>query len=68
MDCINLQICLARISEMENNMLASENENHDLYSVLLDVLARLDHIEKSEKESVQSTQQRGPLAFKETSL
>ena len=53
---------------MENNMLASENENHDLYSVLLDVLARLDHIEKSEKESVQSTQQRGPLAFKETSL
>ena len=59
---MNLQICLARINEMNNEMLASGND------VLIDVLARLDHLEKREQESVESTEQRGSLAFKETSL
>ena len=65
---MNLQICLARINEMENNILTSGNETHDLSNVLIDVLARLDNLEKKENESSHSKQQRGQLAFKETSL
>ena len=65
---MNLQICLARINEMENNILTSGNETHDLSNVLIDVLARLDNLEKKENESSHSTQQSGQLAFKETSL
>ena len=53
---------------MENNILTSGNETHDLSNVLIDVLARLDNLEKKENESSHSKQQRGQLAFKETSL